>query len=189
MGGVFGVASHPGARRRGYVRQMMSRLFQILHEEERPLSCLYPFRESFYERLGYVTFPHPRTAIFDPGPLSPLLKTDLGGELELLRIDEGYGQYRAFLRQVQPLIHGFALFEEEQEVTAKDAKHWLVLAREGDQVVGAMLYRLKGDFIPLTMDVWRFYYSSARGRYLLLSWLARHIDQVEKVELHCRRWT
>jgi len=42
-----------------------------------PGLCLYPFRESFYERLGYVTFPQPRTARFSPQALLPLLKVKL----------------------------------------------------------------------------------------------------------------
>lgn len=183
MGGVFGVASHPGARRQGYVRRMMARLFRDYRELGRPFSCLYPFRESFYQRLGYVTFPHPRTAVFDPTPLAPLLEMDLGGELELMRINEGYAKYRAFLRRVQQHIHGFALFEEEQPETVKEGKEWLLLARVEGEVVGALVYRLQGDFIPFTMDVFRFYYTSARGRYLLLSWLARHIDHAGQIEL------
>jgi hypothetical protein len=183
MGGVFGVASHPLSRRRGYVRRLMTRLFEDYRQQGRPFSCLYPFRESFYQRLGYVTFPHPRTAVFDPAALAPLLEQDLGGELALLRLNEGYGAYRAFLRRVQPHIHGFALFEEDEPERFKEGKEWLVLARVDDEVVGALLYRMEGDFIPFTMDVFRFYYTTARGRYLLLSWLARHIDHAGKVEL------
>lgn len=183
MGGVFGVASHPASRRRGYVRRLMTQAFHNYREQGRPFSCLYPFRESFYQRLGYVTFPHPRTAVFDPAALAPLLERDLGGELALMRLNEGYAEYRAFLRRVQPRIHGFALFEEDEPETVKEGKEWLVLAHAGGEVVGALLYRMEGDFIPFTMDVFRFYYTTARGRYLLLSWLARHIDHAGKVEL------
>ena len=61
---------------------VLARLLASIREDGRPLSCLYPFRESFYERLGYVTFPLPRTAKLTPSALLPLLKEDLGGEIE-----------------------------------------------------------------------------------------------------------
>ena len=66
MGGVWGVATHPRARRRGICRQVLSRLLASMRDSGQVLSGLYPFRESFYERLGYVSFPQLRKATFSP---------------------------------------------------------------------------------------------------------------------------
>ncbi|NTU76580.1 MAG: hypothetical protein HGA90_02010, partial [Alphaproteobacteria bacterium] len=44
---------------------------------------LYPFRESFYERLGYVAFPLAKIAKFAPQSLTPLLNMQTGGEIDL----------------------------------------------------------------------------------------------------------
>ena len=63
MGGVADVSTHPKARRKGYIRQLMRFIYEQLKNQGYVLSCLYPFRESFYERLGYVTFPQTRQAI------------------------------------------------------------------------------------------------------------------------------
>ncbi len=55
--GVWGVSTHPSARRMGYCRQLMASLLAAERESGKAFSNLYPFRESFYERLGYVSFP------------------------------------------------------------------------------------------------------------------------------------
>lgn len=54
MGGIWGVATHPAARRKGYCRTLMTRLLEAMHQSGRPLSGLYPFRESFYSRFPGV---------------------------------------------------------------------------------------------------------------------------------------
>src|SRR5512145_442273 len=60
MAGFAGVSSHPRARNKGYVRQTIRYAFEEFKQKGFALSCLYPFRESFYERLGWVTFPQMR---------------------------------------------------------------------------------------------------------------------------------
>src|SRR5690349_14115548 len=47
MAGVASVASHPMARRRGLVRQLMDRLLAEMRGRGSVASCLYPFRPSF----------------------------------------------------------------------------------------------------------------------------------------------
>lgn len=74
MGGIWGAVTHPAVRRKGYSRRVLAHLLAAIREDGRPLSCLYPFRESFYERLGYATFPLPRIAKFSPSALLPLAK-------------------------------------------------------------------------------------------------------------------
>jgi len=53
MYGVGGVASKPEYRNRGIIREMMIKMFKDMHENNIPLSVLYPFKLSFYEMLGY----------------------------------------------------------------------------------------------------------------------------------------
>ena len=49
MGGIWGVATDPASRRRGYSRQVLTRLLAALREAKIPLACLHPFREGFYK--------------------------------------------------------------------------------------------------------------------------------------------
>lgn len=72
--GIWGVATAPQFRRNGYSRQVLQALLEANHLTGAAFSTLYPFRGSFYERLGYVTFPVPKMAKFKPENLSGLLK-------------------------------------------------------------------------------------------------------------------
>ena len=78
MGGVWGVATMPAARRGGYAREALRQLLADVREAGVPLTCLYAFKELFYERLGYVNFPQPRQVTFSPKALLPLVEQDLG---------------------------------------------------------------------------------------------------------------
>jgi predicted acetyltransferase len=184
-GAVWGVVTAPAARRRGYSRRLMARLLAAEREEGQPLSCLYPFRASFYERLGYVKFPLPLKVTLDPAMLQPLLKADLGGEVERVLIGDGYQIYRDYAHRLQQRTHGMALFVHGEEERAKrENRSWLALARVDGQILGLMLYRLEGEEVTqFTMRAHRFYYDTGQAKYLLLQWIARHIDQVNEVEL------
>src|SRR5512139_2399033 len=129
MGGIWAVATHPAARRKGYSRAVMTRLLAAVREAGQPLSCLYPFRESFYERLGYVTFPVPRTAKLTPLSLLPLLEQDLGGQVDLVPIGDGYDTYRDYLCTLRQRTHGMALFDHPDRFTAQRNRSWLAVAR------------------------------------------------------------
>lgn len=184
-GGIWGVATHPAARRKGYCKRLMARLLAADREAGRSLSCLYPFRESFYERLGYVTFPLPRTAKFAPSALLPLLKKDLGSQVELVLIGDGYDTYRDYLYKLQQRVHGMGVFVHGQKAQAqKHNRSWLALAKAGGELIGVLLYELKGkDATQFTLRAYRFYYDTSQAKYLLLQWLARHTDQATEVEI------
>jgi predicted acetyltransferase len=55
IGGVTLVATPPEHRRQGHVRELMRRMLEELHEEGIHLSALWPFKRSFYRRLGWET--------------------------------------------------------------------------------------------------------------------------------------
>jgi predicted acetyltransferase len=73
--GVWGVATAPAARRNGYCRRAMAALLAAARADGQAFSTLYPFRESFYERLGYVTYPLTRIARSAPLVLLPAKET------------------------------------------------------------------------------------------------------------------
>ena len=55
LGGVTAVATPPEHRRRGHVRELLGRMLGELREEAVDLSALWPFKRSFYRRLGWET--------------------------------------------------------------------------------------------------------------------------------------
>jgi predicted acetyltransferase len=185
VSGVWGVTTHPAARRKGYCRRLMGALLAANREAGQPLSCLYPFRESFYERLGYATFPRPRTARLNPAALAPLLKQELGGTVEMMLIGDGYDTYREYVQRLQARVHGLGLFIHGDKARAQmQNRSWLALARAGGEVAGLLLYDLKGEEpTQLTLRAHRFYYDTSQAKYMLLQWIARHVDQAREVEI------
>lgn len=184
-GGVWGVATHPAARRKGYSRRLMADLLAANRQDGQAFSCLYPFRESFYERLGYVTFPLPAKAKLTPAALSPLLKRELGGQVDLVLIGDGYDTYRDYLHRLQRRVHGMAIFVHGQRAQAqKHNRSWLALARVEGELAGLVLYELRGEEVAhFTLRAYRFYYETSQAKYLLLQWLARHVDQASQIEI------
>ena len=185
MGGVFAVATALGARRKGYSKRLLTEQMAMMRDRGEVFSCLYPFRESFYQRLGYVTFPQYRAANFPTARLASLAKMDVGESVEVVTIADGYARYRDYLQVLLPLHHGMAMFSEGQpkEAAARNTA-WLAIARVDGEIVGMLAYSLKGDRpMEFHMRVTRFYYHTSQGKYLLLAWIARHVDQAETVEI------
>jgi len=184
MSGIYNVATHPAYRRKGYSRRVLSELLSTVRDKDWAFTCLYPFRESFYERLGYVTFPQPRIARFSLSTLQPLLKKNLAGQVDIVMISEGYEEYRKLLYEMQPRVHGMGLFEHGNEAGAKSNQSWIATARLNDVPIGMMLYALKGEEVTkFHFRAQRFYYKNSLGKYLLLEWVARHIDQANEAEI------
>lgn len=182
--GVWGVSSLPAARRKGYVRQAMASLLAAERETGKVFTNLYPFRESFYERLGYVTFPLLKIARFSPQNLAPLLKRDLEGEIELKTLVDTYETYRQYLMELRQEHHGMAVFDAGDLARAKRNNVWVAAARFDGKIEGMMLYALQGEHATsFNFIASRFYYQTSRARYLLLDWIARHIDQADRVEI------
>jgi predicted acetyltransferase len=182
MAGIGAVAVHPGARRRGLARRLVGDLLAHAERSGDAVSCLYPFRESFYGRLGWVTVPQLRVARLDPRNLTPLLPLDLPGTVDLLPIGEGLADYRAFLARQQGSTHGMCLRTETAAGALAETNQWLALVRDGaGTVVGGMQYEILNWRGELRSEA--FFAATAPARYHLLRWLAQHADQVATASL------
>jgi predicted acetyltransferase len=182
--GVWGVATLPAKRRKGYSRQVLASLLSAEKEAGKVFSNLYPFRESFYERQGYTTHPLPIIARLSPSSLAPLLCKDLGGKVELMLIGDAFETYRDYLTKMRPQVHGMAFFDIGDKMVAQLNRFWLALATVEGEIEGLILYNLQGEEIgKFNFCAQRFYYRTIRGRYLLLDWIARHIDQADRAEI------
>jgi predicted N-acetyltransferase YhbS len=181
MAGVAGVAAHPLARRRGYVRALLVELLGRMRDEGHVVSALHPFRPSFYEKFGYVVVPKARTVSFSPADLSGLLPAELPGEVSCERLPSGYDGYRDFTCRLLPERHGFALLPAYQAAQVRDSVQWLATARVDGEIVGAVTYRITGHGGELLAD--DLLTTSPLGRALLLRFLAHHVDQISRVQL------
>jgi predicted N-acetyltransferase YhbS len=145
MAGIAGVASLPLARRQGHVRGLLVELLGRMRDQGYVVSALYPFRPSFYQRFGYVGLPKARTVTFAPDAFADLLHTDLDGAVSWEPTRDGYEAFRALTRQLADRRHGFAVLPEYRTAELRDSEdRWLVTARSGGAVIGAMAYRITG---------------------------------------------
>jgi predicted N-acetyltransferase YhbS len=182
MAGIASVATHPLARLKGYVRALLTELLGRVRDEGQPVSALYPFRPSFYERFGYVGLPKNRTATFAPADLARLGRADLDGELAVERIGSGYPAYREFTQRLLASWHGFSVFPEYRAEQQRDADdHWLVTARVDGEMVAAAPYRITAHAEDLVAD--HLLATGVHGRALLLRFFARHVDQVRRIRV------
>lgn len=180
MAGVAGVATHPLARRRGHVRNLLHRLLDEMRDEGHALTALYPFRASFYERFGYAGLPRRRTATFSPADLAPLLRADLPGELAWQRIGAGYPTWRGYTEHCLRERHGFAIFPDFRAVAQRDRDdRWLLTAVRDGATVGAVTYRIDDHGGTLLAD--DLLVDDPYARASLLQFFARHVDQVDRV--------
>ena len=184
MGGVWWVATHPAARRKGYTKRLMVDIYARMRAQGQVVSCLYPFRESFYCRLGYVTFPQEIFARFDPASLTPLLAKDLPGAVKFMPVEEGRDEFLAYLRKYQQKKHGIAI-NMSRIPLLRGA--WLVLAQVNGETIGMMTYTIEGEMVNFTVKARRFYYDNSVAKYLLLKWFAQHIDQATTIQLKLAR--
>jgi hypothetical protein len=80
--------------------------------------------------------------------------------------------------------HCMGFFLHGDRTAAARNRFWLAQALVGGEPVGLMLYELKGEEpTQFLLRALRFYYETSQGRYLLLQWIARHIDQADRAEL------
>ncbi|WP_030434175.1 GNAT family N-acetyltransferase [Actinoplanes subtropicus] len=179
MAGVASVSSHPMARRRGLVRELLERLLRQTREEGCAVSALYPFRPSFYARFGFVGVPRHRTATFTPEGLAHLLRADLPGEVERLSMSDGFAAWQGLQQQLLTRRHGFAVFDDVRSAEFREDEYWVAVARSGGEVVGAVRYQVDrhgGDLIASHLLC-----AGSLGRALLLQFFARHVDQVAQI--------
>jgi len=182
--GIFMVATNPAQRRKGYSFQLLKELYSQLREEGVGFSTLYPFRESFYERLGYSTWFPPITAEINIHSLAPLLTQDFNAQLEQIELSKGLEQYFDFIKRYQQQTHGMATFTTHAPPDPERHKAWLVTAGIDGELDGVMMYDLQGnDVTRFKFNIYRFYYLSPATRYQFLQWIAMHIDQTSEVSI------
>src|SRR5919107_1431248 len=179
MAGIASVASHPAARRRGFIRALLERLLREMRDRGCAVTALYPFRPSFYGRFGYVGLPRRRTAELTPEGLGYLLNADLPGTVERLPMADAFDTYDAMVLRLLERRHGLAVFDDVRKAEFRHDKRWVAVARAGGEVVGVVSYRINdfgGDLVAGDLLT-----TGPLGRALLLQYFARHVDQVARI--------
>lgn len=182
MGGISGVASMPAGRRSGHVRELMNHSITVMREDEQPVSALYPFRESFYERFGYTGWPAARWVEVDPANLGAILRVPKAGTVRQRELTEAFDDWTAFVDERQASIHGFSNYgPARRQEWREPGQYWATTVHEGDRMTGAMIYKIT-DNLSL-MLVTSMLWSTLDAQYQLIDFVARHVDHIRKARI------
>ncbi len=187
MGGVAAVASYPEFRGRGHVTRLLEHAYARMREHGRPVSMLHPFRESFYERFGYVAAGAALEIEVPTEALAYTLerKPGPGWVEERLAPAEARDAFFELLRETAPRYNGFTVHESipggAWEQRTRDCLY--VMIRRDGTLQAAARYEKLGHPSPPLLRVRDPYWRDAAGRNALLRFLATHRDQVPAINL------
>ncbi len=188
MGGIAAVASYPEHRGKGHVSRLLDRAFVWMREHEQPVSMLHPFRESFYQRYGYVATTTPLEIEIPTHAFVHHLDREPERDLAVERLGplEARPAYEGFVREMAQGINGFVLHDglpDRQWLALY--RDWLYLiVRRGDAIVAATRYEKRGEKLNRgTLHFRELFWRDSSGRDALFRFVAAHRDNAESVIL------
>ena len=185
VGGVATIGSMPTHRNRGHVSQLMSRMLTTMKEDQQHLSALHPFKESFYHRYGYMTLPDRMQVKLEPTSLLKVRNIELDDiSYELQTLEECLNAFIRFRTQVQQSTPGMIAFSNRKWKDWLIEENWILSVKSGRDIIAMVVYTMRGHSKPL--DVEFIGWTSSKGKYALLQYLANHIDHSSKINLPVR---
>ncbi|MFW9919951.1 MAG: enhanced intracellular survival protein Eis [Candidatus Thorarchaeota archaeon] len=188
MGGIASVSSAPETRRKGHIRDLMIFLLKEMHESDIPFTTLYPFKEEFYARFGYV--PSQPKMMFQI-KADTLRLWDVPEDYTVLRIPlkDGFEYAKKIYSDSIDSIHGSVKRGDEiwREYLAIENEYAFVL--KGSEPLAYMRYRIEGfgSFSGGDRDGRLFcsemHWSDIEARNALLNYMYGHVDQVVTVKV------
>lgn len=181
MQGIAGVATYPEGRRKGYVKKLIQKSFLDEKEAGNVFSTLYPFKQSFYGKFGYVTFPQARNATFKTANLNDINRLQTTGKVERKLVKENIDRFYNFLLKYQKKKHGIGVFKKRITESLEKANFWIAFANINGRDEGLFMFKTGG--FEKEIDISAFLYLNSNAKYLLLQHLALHVDQFPDVKM------
>lgn len=182
MGGVSGVCSMPAARRGGHVRALMTHSIEQMHADNQPVSTLYPFKTSYYEKFGFSGWQSPMWARINPASLAPYVKLPKDGKLKQRLSADAKDELYALEEATQKTVHGMALHPRVRfDNGVENYPSWFVSLHEGDSITAGISYKMNLD--KEVMEVFEIFWHTMNGKLNMLDFMARHVDQVKYISI------
>lgn len=177
MSGVANIFTDPAYRRRHITTKMMKMMLNNDLKVGNHVSTLYPFKESFYAKFGYITLPQARIATLKLQKLSPLLTEKSPLKFEKIDYLKNWDKFYNFLVEYQHQTHGMGLKPSKSRKSNIEIQpsHLVFVYDENDKIISSLLYTTTG--FEGEMRISSFLYLNSKGKYDLLRYLATHIDQ------------
>ena len=183
MGGVSGVASMPSARRGGHIRALMTHSIEQMHADGQPVSTLYPFKTSYYEKFGFSGWQVPLWVRIQPAALASYMKFPKHGDVKHRLSTDVKDELYDFLKASQQHVHGMSRLPRVRfDNGAERNPTWFMSVHEGDEITGGICYKLNLDQNEV-MEVREVFWSTLNGKLNVLDFMARHVDQVKQIRM------
>ncbi|QZP37555.1 GNAT family N-acetyltransferase [Halobaculum magnesiiphilum] len=187
VAGISAVASPPEARRRGFVRELLTNVHRELREDGVAFAALWPFEYPFYRRLGYERICDYARIEVAPGPLASACP-DPTGSYERLdaddwpRLDAVYDEWATAEFRLNRSEDWWRDRVFESWGTDPYVYGWTDGDR-GDELRGYVVYTITDDDDAegKTMAVSEFAHVDREARGHLLRFCRNHDSQVERV--------
>ncbi|TAJ20639.1 MAG: GNAT family N-acetyltransferase [Dehalococcoidia bacterium] len=144
--GVTCVSTHPSARMKGYLRAVVERHFDHLHESgEASMTLLHPAWAAIYERYGYATVTDRVTYRFDPRDIAFHHPVPITGRLREVDLSQEFGLlvevYRRYRDDRTGLIHrGRAMWEAGELEIPAGLRQTVIAYEEAGEPLGYVVY-------------------------------------------------
>ena len=191
MGGIAMVVTDPLHRRKGYIREIMNFLLKKMIDEKYAVSNLYPFKDTFYGRFGYVNVNPHVFMKFNPKFLSRWKMLPKGYRIERLTPNEGYKYYKQIYNEKIRDVHG-GIVRDKKRWKLWEEQHpgWYVVAFNAkNKAEGIMRYSTKGFMEGFSWSeagkirINDIKYLTPQGRQSLYHYLYLYADQVVEVTI------
>ena len=191
MGGIAEITSAPETRRRGHIRKLMEYMFNEMHDDGYATSVLYPFKDEFYGRLGYVTCTPLHWLTVN---LNRLRRWDLpdGYRVERMDFSEGFTHLKAIHKESVESTHGGVRRSKkrwkEMNIGLSKKSSIAIAFDQEDKPRGAMVYASKGYGTFGKEDDWgtirirEKHWLSPEARSALFHFLHMHDDQIINIK-------
>jgi predicted acetyltransferase len=188
MAGIGMVASAPESRRLGYTYDLIRGIFLIIKDDGFAVSTLYPFKDTFYEALGYAKMPPTQTLELNPNTLSGI-KMPAGYSARREEGEDMLKIRRALHEAMITNIHGAVMRSNLrwEELNRNFSQKAVVARNSVGEPEGIMLYAMKGYGEGHSwaetgqINVIEFTWTSLEARDTLLNFIYKHADQIVKV--------
>jgi predicted acetyltransferase len=180
--GIGSVAVSPEHRRRGVAEALLKSALRDMRQRGDAFSALYPFRDSFYRRLGYGVIEIAQQMAFSP---SLLAESDEARRVRRLMLPDR-PSVEALYERVALQGH-FALARRSEWWTQRLWTHagdWVVYeGRRRGQIEGYLYYEVDSDAGPfkLSVTLTEFVAATPEAHLGLIGYLASLSDQVSEI--------
>lgn len=190
MGGIAGVWSYPEFRDRGYVRALVEKVVIQMPQLGMSVSMLLPFKQSFYQRLGYVAANANLKLKIPLAGLAHHLKLSLENwRLARLPTIEVRDLVQAFLQEV--VLSNLSSDRWHGQVLANlDLANWnwryrgsqTVILVKDEQIQAIANYTIDSQK-EFCINIKERFWQSVAARDRLFRFFASHRDQIQDLEL------